>query len=54
MVIPKRREVPSHAELTIHATKKGLPRDYADRFFRRASRTANAATPTEPEPTPTK
>lgn len=43
-----------HAELTIYATKKGLPRDYADRFFRRASRTAKAATPSDPEPTPTK
>lgn len=43
-----------HAELTIHAAKEKLPRDYADRFFRRPTRTAKAVTPTDPDPTPTK
>lgn len=42
-----------HAELTLHATTSALPRDYADRFFRRstrAARTVDAAS--RPEPTP--
>jgi len=39
-----------HAELTLEATKAKLPRDYADRFFRRSSK-ARPAAPPEPEPT---
>ena len=31
-----------HAELTLLALKKNLPRDYADRFFRRSVKTARA------------
>ena len=43
-----------HAELTIHAGKASLPRDYADRFFKRGSRTARSVGPeTGPTPTPT-
>jgi len=41
-----------HAELTIEATKAKLPRDYADRFFRRSSK-ARPSPQAEPEPGPT-
>lgn len=40
-----------HAELTLFAAKKRLPRDYADRFFRRTSRTSKGLEPA-PEPVP--
>jgi len=42
-----------HAELTLHAGKHALPRDYADRFFRRGARTSRAVTePPAPAPAP--
>lgn len=41
-----------HAELTLHAGKAGLARDYADRFFKRGSRTSRAVSAPEPGPTP--
>ncbi len=39
-----------HAELTIYGTKEKLPRDYADRFFRKTTRTVRVVA-AEPEPT---
>ncbi|MBK6465345.1 MAG: hypothetical protein IPF92_30725 [Myxococcales bacterium] len=42
-----------HAELTLQATAGALPRDYADRFFRRSTRAARAVDgASRPEPTP--
>lgn len=41
-----------HAEITLEAAKAGKPRDYADRFFRRQTRTARPV-PGEVTPTPT-
>jgi hypothetical protein len=39
-----------HAELTLYGNKNGLPRDYADRFFRRTTRTARSLASSEPKP----
>ena len=42
-----------HAELALYASKNKLPRDYADRFFRRSSKSARGVEePGSGEPTP--